>query len=213
MEHELKQPSILRRFFASLPIVGTPVSLLIEHTEMGMAQYGAFVGLLRGLCLGLAIAAALIVSAEAVTFGFEMVRYEFGMRYLEGWKSGRRVAAQQRANRWDHDHTLLIGDSTSVMAPMKYFLVSGQGEAERAHGKMTAADEVQFLDEFEHQYYGSSEVKTLPSGETFKPFTYFVGGVATVDTDDKGECVVAARGDGSIMLVPIKEYFQLKAAK
>jgi hypothetical protein len=92
--------NILIRIVSSIPIVGTALALWLEHTEMGMAQYGSFVGLLRGLVIGMVIAVGLLGASEAVIAGFEIGRFwvtvHFTSHYLYaiGDKASRDAAEE-----------------------------------------------------------------------------------------------------------------------
>lgn len=82
--------SLLHRLFNSLPIIGPAMGVFIEHTEMGIAQFGAFLGILRGAVVGLIIAAVLIALSETVIAAFDVGREWISVNYTSVWKAGIR---------------------------------------------------------------------------------------------------------------------------
>jgi hypothetical protein len=94
------EKSIWVRMASALPIVGTALAMWIEHTEMGMAQYGTFLGLLRGALIGLVIAAAMIAASEGVVAAFDMIRFKVKVcclahiKYQIGEDANRQAAEE-----------------------------------------------------------------------------------------------------------------------
>jgi hypothetical protein len=99
MENEIKRLSIAHRFFSSIPFIGTPLVILVEHTEMGIAQYGSFLGLLRGAMIGLILAVSLIVVSEVAVAAFDVGRFWIEVHVTSRAKVAIGQAASDQAAR------------------------------------------------------------------------------------------------------------------
>jgi hypothetical protein len=94
---EIKHSSILHRVVSSIPIVGTALAILIEHTETGMAEHGKFIGLVRGVAIGLGLAVGLIAASEAAVAVFDIVRFKIDVDYLSHVKYAIGAEASRKA--------------------------------------------------------------------------------------------------------------------
>jgi hypothetical protein len=65
MENQLKQAGIGQKFVGSIPVAGPALGIWLEHRQMGIAQYGRFLGLVRGAVVRLILCIGLIVVSEA----------------------------------------------------------------------------------------------------------------------------------------------------
>jgi hypothetical protein len=91
VDYEFKQTNILLKLASSLPVIGTPLAILIEHTELGIAQYGFILGMLRGALVGVVLAIGLIGVSEGLVAVFDVGRYYIAIHYLESIKAGMRA--------------------------------------------------------------------------------------------------------------------------
>ena len=94
------EKGILTRMISSIPIVGTALALWLEHTQLGMAQHGKFLGLLRGLLVGLVIAATLIVASEAVIAVFDVGRFWLSAHVTSAIKTKIMVDKHEAYTEW-----------------------------------------------------------------------------------------------------------------
>jgi hypothetical protein len=92
--------SVLYKFFDSIPIVGKPFAIMLDSVEMGIAEHGLVLGLAKGLLVGGIIAIALIVVAEGVMVGVDVVREGTALT----WTSELR--SRQRGHAIDENSTL-----------------------------------------------------------------------------------------------------------
>jgi len=110
-----QQANILRRLLPNIPLIGSSLSVFLEHTEMGIVQFGLLIGLLRGAAIGLTIAITLIAFSEAVTAAFDVIREYILVNGTAQIKVHIREAA---AARWDEDHR-----RPEAKKPVKHYLV------------------------------------------------------------------------------------------
>ena len=64
----------LYKFFDSIPLIGKPVTFILDNVDKGTEQHGRFWGLIRGLFVGLIIAVTLVALSEGAAFVFEIGR-------------------------------------------------------------------------------------------------------------------------------------------
>jgi hypothetical protein len=91
VDYEFKQTNILLKLASSLPLIGTPLAMLIQHTELFIAQYGFILGALRGAFVGVVLAIVMICVSEVVVAVFDVGRYYIALHYLEPVKAGMRA--------------------------------------------------------------------------------------------------------------------------
>jgi hypothetical protein len=87
----LKQSNILHRVLGGIPIIGQALVIFAEHTEMGVSQYGVFLGLLRGAVIGVVIAAMMIAASEAAVAAFDVTREWVSVHITSSMKAGIRM--------------------------------------------------------------------------------------------------------------------------
>jgi hypothetical protein len=94
---QIKQTSNLRKWFGSIPIVGSALGVFVEHTEMGIAQYGPFFGLLRGAVIGIIIGVALIAVSEVAVALFDVGRFWVSVQVTSRYKAAIGEEASRKA--------------------------------------------------------------------------------------------------------------------
>ncbi len=105
------------RFFDSIPIVGKPVATLLDNVQHGIAEHGVFLGLARGLFIGLILAVSLVVATEAVIFVFDIGRTWVELHIGAPIKSRQRAAAIKAED--EREHKAYYADHPNEAPPPK----------------------------------------------------------------------------------------------
>jgi len=201
---------LLHRLFSSLPIIGPAMGLFIEHTEMGIAQHGRCMGLLRGAILGTVLMMSLIAVSECVVFGFDMLRYALEVKWGASIKSDFRVEATKRV---DDDNAALLmhigANAVTVANPTRCYLVDEERVSARSVDDQ-APWEIAWLKQSDPGLFVRPPL-TLEVGETIVPFfisnsTHDVAVVAEPQKRVKYVFASLGRERYQLVLVPLEDY-------
>lgn len=114
--------SALYRFFDSVPLIGKPVAIVLDHIEKGVAEHGLFLGLARGLPIGLVLATSLVVVVEAVTYFHGVWNKRVETRYGAAALSRERVAVIEDAAREEREQRIHRAKSpASALGSVRYY--------------------------------------------------------------------------------------------
>lgn len=204
---DFNQRSGLYKFFDSIPLIGRPVTFILDNVDKGTEQHGRFWGVTRGLFVGLIIAVMLVALSEGANFVFEIGRSWININKTQPILVRQRQAAEDRSIQDREEHVMQLGRVLEVTTPINYYLVDRLGRAQRINGRLASFEVVDTLNEFEENPVASASSRSLPSGEQITPF-FFQNehrDVATIEVTGKGTCVFASL-DGKIILVPLSSY-------
>jgi len=201
------EKSIWIRMISSTPIVGTALALWIEHTEMGIAQYGTLIGLMRGTVIGFVIAITLLSASEAAIAVFDVVREEVKLRCTYQIIAGRREAAERRSIEEVRRHRMHHAEHPEyIRSSIAYYAVDQGKHARTVGASLTPHQVLEFLHRWQRQAVSSNALETLRIGASVRPFFFNAdGNVARWDVEGKGECVLA-EFENNIILIPLPAY-------
>jgi hypothetical protein len=146
------------RFFEST-LIGKPVAVLAENIEASIAEHGPILGTVRGLLIGIMVAAALIAATEGVGFVFDLGRYWINMKYGESQKAEMRRKLLKEGSEGVPLHTLdepYGGPGSPAVSSAK----TGPGPILPAW--KTLSNRAAFVSITEDQFINAAKVETEP---------------------------------------------------
>jgi hypothetical protein len=196
----------LYKFFDSIPLVGKPVTFILDNIEKGTAQHGRFWGLIRGLFVGLILAVTLVALSEGAAFLFEIGRSWINIHQTQPILAAQRAQADADAIKERDEHRIKLGQRAEVAkTSITYYLVNNNKDADIVSNKASPSSLIQFLDRSRYAY-ASAPLQTLQPDAQIVPFFFNneARDVATVEFHGK-KCVVASL-DGNIIFIPLDAY-------
>jgi hypothetical protein len=207
------EKSILMRIVSSIPIVGTALALWLEHTQLGMAQYGSFWGLLRGLLVGLVIAITLLGLSEGAIAVFDVGREYINLHVTATPKTEIRTEIMADETKKIYESLMHPGNEVSASGLSFYVVKNTLASVYDGEGfSVTEALQVD-LEAISRGWQRAGEgARIVPffrydetdeGGRVTHPEKTSVATVTSQDT--KAEYVVAQLG-GRLILIPLSDY-------
>ena len=90
MNQDMRQHGLVYNVIGNLPIVGPSSKFLMDYMKLGIAEFGYFLGILRGGFVGMVMFSIMLFLSEAIPLGWTIIRNYFDMIYVQPVMAGQR---------------------------------------------------------------------------------------------------------------------------